>query len=298
MSVFVETRTTSAGFALLNRVLSGQCLLKFTKFYVGDGLFDGDISGLTDIINRRIKGRIVGIREGGRFTAVTGMISNQHLDGFMELREIGLWATGILSDGSPIPELGEEGVLFAYTNTDKLSSIIGEYNGKWFHEEEITLMVYTAYATNIMAEIVASSFAVEISFNNVFSGLRASNIQDAIDELSQHITQTVTTAPNGVHGMRVFGNWFQVHVPPFGWLNVAELSMPEDDRDGYGYGEGGYGEGGYGGVDSSAGQFSVIDGVLQHTNPAQMQVIDGVLHFGDNPPSVTDGIIDLTGQEE
>ena len=188
MSNFEKNKVTGNGHALLSKVLSGKCRLHFTRIQAGDGYFDGDVMQLSELVNFRLEGRITNVREMGIFTEVSVIITNQNLTEFMEFREVGLWATGILKDGTYHPELGENGILFAYANARNNPSPIGPFNGVWLHEEDFTMRVFTANATNITGEIVLSAFASEVAFDNTGMSLSADNMQSAIEELSEGIT--------------------------------------------------------------------------------------------------------------
>jgi len=210
MAIFGSNNVTGDGHALLAKVLAGKCRLHFTKVQAGDGFFDGDVMELTQLVNLRLEGKITGVIEEGTFSQVSVLITNQFLDAFMEFREVGLRATGILPDGSYDPELGESGILFSYANAGNNASPIGPFNGVWLHEEAFTMRTYTANATNITAEIVITTFASEIQYDNTESGLASDNIQGAIDELATHTRQTVRFE-NGVHGLRYYNGGLQVY---------------------------------------------------------------------------------------
>jgi len=174
MAIFSNSEVTGKGHALLSKVLAGVCELKFTIAQAGDGHFNGDVLDLTELVNHRLDGRIVHVREMGKFTELDCIITNQHLAAFMEFREIGI--------GANDPDEGN--ILFAYANAGSNASPMGPFNGVWLHEEQFTIRVYTANATNIQAEITPSAFATEVVYNNAVSGLSAINAQDAIDELA------------------------------------------------------------------------------------------------------------------
>ena len=96
MSIFNPNEVTRAGHALLHRSLSGQCRLHFTIVQAGDGHFDGDFMEITELVNHRLDGRVTDVREGGKFTEVDCHIDNSNLTSYMQFREVGLRATGIL----------------------------------------------------------------------------------------------------------------------------------------------------------------------------------------------------------
>jgi len=194
MAIFSATKVTAQGHALLAKVLAGETKFNFDIVQAGDGEFDGDVLELTELVNHRLDGRIVGVREMGTFTELECIITNQNLTEFMQFREFGIRADD--------PDLGS--ILFAYANAGDNGSPMGPFNGVWLHEERFTVRVYTANATNITATIVQSYFATEIVFDNTGSGLSAENVQDAIRELAQllntHIDETVFA--NEPHGIR------------------------------------------------------------------------------------------------
>ena len=176
MAIFRPTEVTEKGLALLAKVLAGRCKLRFTLIQAGDGVWDEDVVELTSIVNHRLDGRIVSVREMGVFTEIRAMIDNSTLTEFMEFREIALLAED--------PDEGE--ITFAYSSAEHPSPI-GAWNGTWLHEEEFTINVYTANATNIKATITPVAFASQVKYSNILSGLNAENTQDAIDELSRTI---------------------------------------------------------------------------------------------------------------
>jgi len=182
MAIFSNSEITRAGHELLTRVLAGECKLKFTLAQAGDGRFDGDVMDLTGLVNHRVDGRIVGVREMGLFTELECLITNQTLTALLEFREIGIRAVGTVND---VP-IGDS-ILFSYANAGDYASPVGPFNGVWLHEEQFTIRVYTANATDIRAEIVPTTFATEVRFNNTKSGLTAEDVQAAIDELATSV---------------------------------------------------------------------------------------------------------------
>jgi len=184
MAIFSATKVTALGHALIAKVLAGETKFNFDIVQAGDGRFDGDVMGLTELLNRRLDGRIVDVREMGTFTELECIITNQNLTAFMEFREFGIRADD--------PDLGS--ILFAYANAGDNASPMGPFNGVWLHEERFTVRVFTANATDITATIVQSAFATEIAFINNGTGLSAENVQDAIRELARmlgaHIDET------------------------------------------------------------------------------------------------------------
>lgn len=182
MAIFSDSQLTAKGHALLSKVLAGRTEFVFSKFKAGDGYFDfetQEVLDLTKLVNFRLDGRVVGVHERGTFTEVECVLTNEHLTEFMEFREIGLMAND--------PDEGE--ILFAYANAGDFASPIGPFNGAWLHEEIFTMRVYTANATNIKAEITPTAFATEIRYSNLSSGLKATNVQQAIDELLVKINE-------------------------------------------------------------------------------------------------------------
>ena len=201
MAIFNPSEVTGAGHALLAQVLAGTCKLRFTAVQAGDGHFSGDVMDLTELVNYRIDGRIVSVREIGAFAELDCIITNEHLDAFMEFREVGIRARGVMPGENPDDEeevaaLDETGILFAYTNAGNFASPMGPFNGVWLHEELFTIRVYTANTTDISAAITPTSFASEILYSNILSGLNAKNVQDAIDELIGSVGISINDAIN------------------------------------------------------------------------------------------------------
>jgi len=193
MAIFNATKVTALGHGLIAKVLAGETKFNFDIVQAGDGNFDGDVLGLTELVSHRLDGRIVDVREMGTFTELECIITNQNLNAFMDFREFGIRADD--------PDLGS--ILFAYANAGDNASPMGPFNGVWLHEERFTVRVFTANATNITATIVQSAFATEIAFINNGTGLSAQNVQDAIRELAQmigtHIKDYVfTESPHGI----------------------------------------------------------------------------------------------------
>ena len=190
---FSPTKVTALGHALIAKVLAGRAKFNFDIVQAGDGRFDGDPAALTGLVSPRIDGRIVDVREMGKFTEIEGVISNSGLTEFMEFREFGVRADD--------PDLGS--VLFAYSNAGDAPSPIGPFNGAWLHEERFVVRVFTANATDITATIAQAAFATEIAFIGKGTGLKAENMQDAMRELAKmlgaHIDETpLTAAPHGI----------------------------------------------------------------------------------------------------
>ena len=246
MALFSDSQLTAKGHALLSKVLAGRCKFKFTLIQAGDGHFTGDVLDLTGLVNHRLDGKIVGIREMGMFTELDCYLSNQNLTAFLEFREVGIRADD--------PDEGS--IMFSYANAGEFASPMGPFNGVWLHEEIFTMRVYTANATDIRAEITPTAFATEIAYNNKSSGLMSDNVQDAIDELAQkfnsHINETVSSA-GGVHGIRFYNGLLEVFDGEK-WTVVT-------------------------GQGNTRG-FRVIDGVLSNTVPFG-EVTDSTLVFKD-----------------
>lgn len=217
MAIFSETKVTKQGKALIAKVLSGQTKFNFDIVQAGDGHFDANNENpedLTELINHRLNGRIVDVREMGEFTEVECIITNQYLTSFMEFREFGIRADD--------PEHGS--ILFAYANAGDNASPIGPFNGVWLHEFRLVVRVHTANATNITATITASAFASEITFINKDTGLISENIQGAIRELAEmlmtHIKESVCS--NEPHNIRFNAETGILEVNNGdGWLEVA-----------------------------------------------------------------------------
>jgi len=221
MAIFSNSELTRDGHALLTRVLAGECRLKFTLIQAGDGHYDGDVMDLIELVSWRLDGRILEVTEMGRFTQLRCIITNQLLTEFMEFREVGIRATGILPNDTSVPDLGEIGILFAYANAGDNPGPIGPFNGVWLHEEDFTMRVFTANATNISAEIVPSAFSSEIQYDNSISGLESNNLQGAVDELAAHTRQTVRFE-KGVHGLRFYEGVLQVN-DGVSWIPVTNF---------------------------------------------------------------------------
>jgi len=173
MATFGPNTVTRQGFQLISKALAGRTGFNFSLFKAGDGRFTGNPETLTELVNFRLNGRIVGIREDDEFTELECIVDNRELTELMEFREI-----GIVADD---PDLGQ--ILFAYTNAGEYPAFIGPFSGTWLHEELFKIRVYTANVANITATITPTSFAREIAFDNTGSGLNATNIQDAIVEI-------------------------------------------------------------------------------------------------------------------
>ena len=186
---------TTKGQALIHKVHAGRTGFNFTLFQAGDGHCGGNTEELAKLVSHRIDGKILHVQEMGKFTQFTCKITNQHLAEYMTLREVGIWAD----------DPDEVSILYAYADLSEYPGTIGPFNGRWLHEEIIKLRVFTANATNITATIEATGFASEIEFINSETGLSATNVQDALVELTRmtgtHIKETVYTATP--HGMRV-----------------------------------------------------------------------------------------------
>ena len=210
---FSPTKVTALGHALIAKVLTGKAKFNFDIVQAGDGRFDGDPLTLTSLVSPRIDGRIVDVREMGKFTELEGTFSNSGLREPMMFSEFGVRADD--------PDLGS--ILFAYSSAGDMPSPIGAFNGVWLHEERFVIRVFTANATDITATIVEAAFATEIAFINRGTGLSAENVQDAIRELAKmfntHIEETpVTGAPHGIRfcketgGLEVFNgdDWMRV----------------------------------------------------------------------------------------
>ena len=196
MAIFNATKVTKQGHALISKVLAGQAGFNFNMVQAGDGEFEGDPMNLTELVNHRLDGKIVDVREMGQFTELECVITNQNLTAFMEFREFGIRADD--------PDLGS--ILFAYANAEDTPSPMGPFNGVWLHEERFTVRVYTANATNITATIAPSASATEITFINTDTKLTATTVQAAIHELSMLISTHNSMSINGekgAHGIRL-----------------------------------------------------------------------------------------------
>ena len=190
---FSPTKVTALGHALIAKVLAGKAKFNFSKVQAGDGRFDGDPTALTALVSPRIDGRIVDVREMGKFAELEGIFSNGRLTEFMEFREF-----GIIADD---PDIGS--ILFAYSNAGDMPSPIGPFNGVWLHEERFVVRVFTANATDITATIVEAAFATEITFINNGTWLTSKTVHGAILELAKmtgsHVSETLA---DGVHGIK------------------------------------------------------------------------------------------------
>ena len=222
MAQFNDSQITEKGHQLLAKVLSGSTELKFTKIQAGDGYFEGDVWTLTNIISPKLDGKILGVKPIGRITEIEGLITNEKLTEFFSFRELGIYAAK--------PDEGE--ILFAYTNAGDRADYIAAFNGQWLAEEHFTIQVYTANASNITAQIIHTSTASEIAYNNQTSGLNATNIQEAIDELkiisSSNANESVSRA------MRTIFRRMQSGIEPFdvsfsGQLPTGDIEFDPSD---------------------------------------------------------------------
>jgi hypothetical protein len=217
MAIFSETQLTKLGHELLAKVLSGQCQLHFEELWAGDGRYDGDVLDLEELVNPRLQGSIVRVQAMGVFTELEGLVTNEHLTSFLEFRELGVKAVD--------PDRGL--ILFAYTNAGDDADPIGPFNGVFMTEEQFIMRIYTANVAEITATIAPSTFATQISYSNALSGLKATTVQDAIDE---HIF-TSPVSEKGVHGIRYYDGMLQVWNGEQ-WITVAG-GGPDYETGGY-----------------------------------------------------------------
>ena len=125
MASIPNSELTAKGHALIHKVHTGRARFHFSGFQAGDGQLKGSIEELTELVNRRIDGKIVHVLEMGTFTQFVCVITNQHLTEGMVLREVGIWADD--------PDEGS--ILYAYADLSQHPSTIGEFSGRWLHEE-------------------------------------------------------------------------------------------------------------------------------------------------------------------
>ncbi len=180
MDEIKTTFITKKGHDLLSKVLSGE-QLRFTKAVAGDGVAE-NLQDVEDIISPKLTGRIVSAIPKPRehYTVITVIFTNETVEHFFQFREMAVYAMD--------PDEGE--IAFCYAKAGDRAGFIEEYNGQWYTEDIIDVQVYTANATNIIADIVRTEWALEIGYDNSKSKLTANNLQAAVDELMFKLTST------------------------------------------------------------------------------------------------------------
>ena len=108
-------------------------------------------------------------------TRVNAYMTNETLTEFMLFSEVGVFAAD--------PDEGE--ILYAYASAGERGDFLPAYDGSpYIFEENFLIDIYTANVTILKINRVEIRYASEIRFINRRSGLQATNVQDAIDELS------------------------------------------------------------------------------------------------------------------
>ncbi len=218
MAKWKETVVTSMGHSLIAKMQAGVHV-QFKKVIIGDGnhFINGEVRSLDRILNPVQSADIKEVLAVGDKTVnIKSILSNKNLTKGYFIREIGIFA--VAEDQPNIEVL----YCIAVADEDKC-----DYWPEYEQSElriPINMSVATGTSSAISVEIVNTFGAFEIGYENSKSGLEATNLQVALDEVvSKHNLDL--TIP---HNLDTYPD---------------VLAIVSD----YGYGMGPYGETPYGG---------------------------------------------------
>lgn len=217
MAGFDSAVLTKKGIALLTKVGTGVCKLTITKAASGSGIYQGeDISDLTALINQQQTFNIKSMkRVNDKYIFAQFTVSNNPDDGEAlttgyTLRELGIFAQD--------PDEGE--ILYSVTRTEEdKGDYIPPYSGYIVSEIDVDYLTEVANADDVTIITVDSNHSADgTSYDNTNSGLDASSVQAAIDELKELIGQGIGTAT---------ATMVSVTIPADGWTKGAS-EAPSD----------------------------------------------------------------------
>lgn len=217
MAGFDSAVLTKKGIALLTKVGTGACKLIITKAASGSGVYQGDdISDMTALVNQE---QTFGIKSMKRvndkyifaqFTISNNPDEGNPLTAGYTLRELGIFAQD--------PDEGE--ILYSVTRTEEdKGDYIPPYSGYIVAEIDVDYLTEVANADDVTIITVDSNHSADgTSYDNSTSGLDASSVQAAIDELKELIGQGIGTAT---------ATMVSITIPTDGWAKGASEAPTE-----------------------------------------------------------------------
>lgn len=169
---------TTAGQALLTSVLGSQGTLTFSKFQTSSYQYASgtDLSALTSLndVEQEVSPNDAGVIDSTSLFA-QATVSNTGLAAEYTAYTLGMFASD-----------GVNEVLFAVA-TAITPDVIPEDTGGTPSTYTYKLILTVSSTSDITINVTTSTTAAEISYNNTSSGLNATNVQDALDEVASGI---------------------------------------------------------------------------------------------------------------
>ncbi len=186
MAVFNNACLTIAGLALEAQAAAGTAKIGISSMVVGTGIYtDTSTEALeqrTALMNQN-DDAVVTLNSVSQFDAtqvnIKGTVSNEDLEAPITVTEVGIYAYDTLSNSTPI--------LYAIA-VATTGDILPEYNGEVpsYIIEQMLISVGNSSTVSVMVPIITD--ADNVAYDNSGSGMDADNIQDAVDELHDEVS--------------------------------------------------------------------------------------------------------------
>lgn len=206
MAVFNKIKITKKGSILLNKVITRSEKLNISRIAIGKGFFDGDIWEIDNLVDFVMNADIIKSGETEGKWEIEVKFSNVDVTEDFEFKEVGIFATD--PDGDEI--------LYSYCNSGENGDYICAYAGDNYVEEYINLSLYTAGTAEVFAEIVKTTKAEEVTFNDTHN-VGCDNVQEAIETIFEEAKNKDGGNADTVDGM---------HASDFSKVNHTHSYLP------------------------------------------------------------------------
>lgn len=185
MSTFINNDITNGGRVLIAKSYLGQ-KMNFTRIAMGDGYIPDNMSirDMTDVVHSVVSVPITKMKINADGTVIIGgVFTNSDIATEFFYRELALFAEGE----------DKIEVLYCYGNAGEFAERITPVGGSSVIQKSTDIVTAIGTAANVTANIVRTTTADEISYNDSKTKLGAGSVQEAVEMLAAKSGEQLTT---------------------------------------------------------------------------------------------------------